>query len=119
MRRWLLILLMLIYPFQVTLAMADGCCLATPAGITHHADDEGSASIQPMLSVDDGAGAGGDPHCPACVFGHSSCIPHGCALLPPAPDRLASTPGMVPSPASHLAGRPDRPQWTAAARRAH
>ncbi|AXA90812.1 hypothetical protein [Massilia sp. YMA4] len=118
MRRWLLILLMLIYPFQVTLAMADGCCLATPAGITHHADDDGGASVQPVLSVDDGAGAAGDPHCPACVFAHSSCIPHQTTLYPSAPERLATAPLADLSPASLLAGRPERPQWNAA-RRAH
>lgn len=118
MRRWLLILLMLIYPFQVTLAMADGCCLATPAGITHHADDDSDASAQPMLGVDDGAGAAGDPHCPACVFGHTSCIPQHLVLHPPARERVAAPLVAALSPSSHLAGRPDRPQWTAA-RRAH
>jgi hypothetical protein len=118
MRRWLLILLMLIYPFQVTLAMADGCCLATPAGITHHADDDGQPSAQAVFSVDDSAGAAGDPHCPACVFGHSSCIPQALPLFPPAPARMATPPVALLTPASLLAGRPDRPQWTAA-RRAH
>ena len=41
MRRWVLIILLLAYPFQVALAVADKCCVTTPAGVTHHSVDQG------------------------------------------------------------------------------
>ncbi|QGZ38029.1 hypothetical protein IP92_05784 [Pseudoduganella flava] len=111
MRRWLLILLLLIYPFQVSLALADGCCLATAAGVTHHAADS-NQSAQPQ---DDGYTGAADPHCAACTFGHAAALPQLIAPMP-MPHTHTLSP-VLPSylPASHLPGRPDRPQWSPAA----
>jgi hypothetical protein len=36
MRPWVLIILLLVYPFQVALAMAAQRCATPPAGVTHH-----------------------------------------------------------------------------------
>jgi hypothetical protein len=111
MRRWLLILLLLIYPFQVSFALADRCCLATAAGVTHHAADAG----QSAQAADDGYTGAADPHCAACTFGHAAALPPLIAPLP-----MPHTPALSPAlpsylPASHLPGRPDRPQWHPAA----
>ncbi|HAV37997.1 MAG TPA: hypothetical protein DCX52_16900, partial [Massilia sp.] len=56
MRRWILIMLLLVYPFQVALAVADRCCVTTPAGLTHHvAAGKDGFTAQPAFVVDDGA----------------------------------------------------------------
>ena len=104
MRRWLLILLLTIYPFQVTLAMVDRCCLATQGGITHHA----ATGVQ--ASADDGAN-GVDPHCPACVFGHTVTIA-SMTLDLPRPHAVAQAAALpLPSFASRPRARPERPKW--------
>lgn len=110
MRRWILIMLLLVYPCQVSLAMADRCCLTTPQGVTHHA-----AAAQPAFDAGGDHGGASDPHCAACVFGHTISFPPAGAVLP-APhgsDPVAALPG--PARTSHSPGRPERPQWRPAA----
>lgn len=131
MRRWILILLLVVYPFQVALAMADGCCASTAAGVTHHAAEGAQASPQAaavkvamlqaamvqaaMLQADDDGAGPADPHCPACMFGHILSLPS--ASVSVGVERLAAAANASPAafPASRPAPRPERPQWTAAA----
>ena len=106
MRRWIVILLLLIYPFQLALALGDRCCLTTPAGVTHHGVD----TAKPVFTAGDNASAA-DPHCSACVFGQILSIPQGFTVIPP-----LYQPGVAPAlpfpPLQSLpAGRPERPQW--------
>jgi len=117
MRRWLLILLLLVYPFQVTLAMADQCCVTTAAGVTHHgtAGDNGSASAEPVLLADDAASALADPHCPACVFGHLSGVPAPVLAMPRAGAHASAIATPVPFFTSPPVARPERPTWSVAA----
>jgi len=115
MRRWLVILLLLIYPFQVALAMADRCCLTTPQGVTHHATSAEGASIQPMLVAADDHGGASDPHCAACVFVHTLSMPPALTVIPAI---HAAEPVRTDVPAtliSHPAARPERPKWPPAA----
>jgi hypothetical protein len=71
MRRLALIILLLVYPLQVALAVADKCCVTTPAGVTHHGAETGlgAASAEPVFLVDDDRSVLTDPHCSACTFG--------------------------------------------------
>lgn len=50
MRRWVLIILRLVYPFQIALAVAHKCCVTTPAGMTHHSADQrpGATTAEPL-----------------------------------------------------------------------
>lgn len=121
MRRWILILLLVVYPFQVALAMADACCASTASGVTHHAAEGAQASPQiaaakvaMLQAADDGAGPA-DPHCPACMFGHILTLPSASVAV--GVERLADAANAPPAafPASRPAPRPERPQWTAAA----
>ena len=117
MRRWILIMLLLVYPFQVALAVADRCCVTTSAGITHHAVPGGDGlQAQPAFVVDDGVSLLADPHCAACTLGHSVGLPSGAPAFPGAAPRS----GMAATPAAILApppvARPERPKWPAALR---
>jgi hypothetical protein len=121
MRRWIIIMLLLVYPFQVALAVADKCCVTTPAGLTHHGAEQDRATFAaPAVFVaDDGHGALSDPHCAACVFGHIIYLPSGSIDLPAAPHHVERTAFALPSPTAPPRGRLERPKWpTAADRRA-
>jgi hypothetical protein len=114
MRRWILIMLLLIYPFQVALAMADRCCLTTPQGVTHHAAAAQPASPAIVAAVDD-HGSASDPHCAACVFVHTISFPSSFATLPAVHDTVPTIAATAPTLTSHSPGRPERPQWPPAA----
>jgi hypothetical protein len=118
MRRWLLIILLLVYPFQATLAMADQCCVTTPAGVTHHSADgtPDDGALVASLIADDASSPLADPHCPACVFGHLSGVPAQPLVLPAAVHEPAAVASAISFFTSLPAPRPERPQWPAAAR---
>ncbi|MBD8533356.1 MULTISPECIES: hypothetical protein [unclassified Massilia] len=111
MRRWFLILLLLIYPFQVSLAMADQCCVATPGGITHHAaaQENGAPVAVPVFVADDAASSLADPHCPACVFGQVSAVPTHSAAVPATRHRVSAVSSRIPFLTSVPARRLERP----------
>ena len=110
MRRWILIMLLLIYPFQVALAMADRCCLTTPQGVTHHAME-----AQSVADSGDDHGSASDPHCAACVFVHTISFQPTIAMIPAVHDAVPTFAGTLPALPSHSPGRPERPQWPPAA----
>jgi hypothetical protein len=115
MRRWFLILLLLVYPFQVTLAMVDGCCVATSTGITHHSAGAGSAvAAEPVLLPDEAGSILADPHCPACTFGQISGVPLHAAAMPAAHHRVSAVHTPIRTLTSVPARRPERPKWPAA-----
>jgi hypothetical protein len=118
MRRWVLIIMLLVYPFQVALAVADQCCVATPAGVTHHSagQDESSVTAEPVFLADDVLSAQTDPHCPACIFGQISGVPSNVAAIPPVAHHVAAVASVIPFVTSVPRSRPERPNWPAAAR---
>lgn len=112
-------MLLIVYPFQVALALADGCCTATAAGVTHHGvQTQGSAAIAdaPVLVAGDALSAASDPHCPACSLGHQSCLASSPVFL--AALAQGMSPGAFRSP--FVNGPPlarlERPKWPSAAR---
>jgi hypothetical protein len=112
MRRLILIVLLLVYPFQVALAVADKCCAMTPAGVSQHSVVTGTDTV---FLADDAGAALTDPHCAACTFGHTACLPAQFVVIP-ADRRYASDiaffpPFLTAPPVS----RPERPKWPAAA----
>ncbi len=117
MRRWVLIILLLVYPFQVALAVADKCCVTTPAGVTHHsADQESGISVnEPVFLADDGLSALVDPHCPACTFGHSHYLPADSVVVPAERRPTFSIAFIPPLLTSPPTARLERPKWFAAA----
>lgn len=110
-------MLLLVYPFQVALAMADRCCATTPSGPSHHgvAQQRASAAAQAVLAADDGHGASADPHCAACVFGHIHYLPSGGFALPPPPHHAERVRVAFAQPASAPRSRLERPKWPRAA----
>ncbi len=113
MRRLVLIILLLLYPFQVSLAMADQCCVTTPAGVTHHGTGEGTANAAPAFQAGDAPSALDDPHCPACVFGHLSGVPTTALALPGDGHQASAIASLAPFFTSPPAPRPERPKWAA------
>jgi hypothetical protein len=118
MRRLVLVILLLVYPLQVALAMADKCCVTTPGGLTHHGAEPGfgTASAEPMFLADDAPSALTDPHCSACSFGHSLYLPSVFVMLPSARHRTLRIDFIAPRPTSPPTARLERPKWLAAAR---
>ena len=118
MRRWLIILLLIVYPFQVALALADNCCVTTPAGVTHHAEAEqaGGTLAAPAFVADDPLSALADPHCSACSFGHHLYLPSMPVDLAIGYQRAPRMARDIPFPASPPAVRLERPKWPASAR---
>ena len=114
MRRWLLIILLLVYPFQVTLAMADQCCVTTPSGVSHHDATLDDASEVAVMLADDAGSPLADPHCPACVFGHLAVAPPRVLVLPDGGHHAALLSAVSPFFTSLPATRPERPKWRAA-----
>lgn len=116
MRRWFIIFLLLVYPFQLALATADRCCVVTAAGVSHHAL-AGEANVVDVATVtadDEGAGAA-DPHCAACSFSHTAAAPPGESPAPFPHADISACAAPLPTYASFPAGRPERPQWPDAA----
>jgi len=112
MRRLVIILLLLVYPFQVALAVADRCCALTPAGVTHHSVATGAAPV--FVALDDIASAA-DPHCAACTFAHTACLPASFAVVPVAYRHAMDSAFCPPFLTSPPPGRLERPKWFAAA----
>jgi hypothetical protein len=114
MRRFVILVLLLVYPFQLALAMADRCCAMTPAGVSHHvlsAPDQAVAiDLAVVMAEDEGMGAS-DPHCAACSFSHTAAAPPGQDAIPFAHQGAASYLPSFPPFASLPAGRPERPKW--------
>jgi hypothetical protein len=117
MQRWVLIILLLVYPFQVALAMADKCCALTPAGVTHHSAEQapGETIVQAVFLADDGAAALSDPHCAACSFGHGFYLPAAPLILPAEAHRELGNAFLPPVLTSPPVVRLERPKWAAAA----
>jgi hypothetical protein len=111
MRRLVLIVMLLVYPFQVALAVADKCCALTPAGVTHHVEAAGDA---PVFLADDDKASPADPHCAACTFGHTACLPASFVVIPAERRHGAHIAFISPFPTSPPARRRDRPKWSAA-----
>lgn len=117
MRRWVLIILLLVYPFQVALAVADKCCVATPAGVTHHIAEQGPdrTTAESVFAVDDESAALTDPHCSACTFGHSLHLPSDLVVMPAERRQTEAVAFIPPRPTSPPVPRLERPKWSAAA----
>lgn len=117
MRRWILILLLIVYPFQVALAMADRCCVMTSSGLTHHstAQEPGEVVADPMFVADDNRSALTDPHCPACSFAHHFYLLSSWAAVLAAQHDTARIDFATPFLTSPPVLRLERPKWSAAA----
>ena len=124
MRRWFIIFLLLVYPFQLALATADRCCVVTAAGVSHHAlagaaaaadlAADLAADVVVAMADDEGSGAA-DPHCAACSFSHTAAAPPSDAPAPFPHARADTFAALLRTYASFPAGRPERPQWLFAA----
>ena len=114
MRRLILILLLVVYPFQVALAMADKCCSMTPAGVSHHSVVAPGEDATVVVADEDGASQV-DPHCAACTFGPTACLPAAFVVIPAERRHASSIAFFPPYLKAPPASRPERPQWPAAA----
>lgn len=114
MRRWILITLLIVYPFQVALAMADRCCVMTSAGLTHHSAAQSASAAEPVFLADDEGAALTDPHCPACSFAHHLYLPSDAITLPAPRHDAARIDTDNPFLTSPPVRRFERPKWPAA-----
>jgi len=110
MRRLLVIFLLLIFPLEMTFAAVDPCCNYN-TGTTRHmqcidAQAVGQAvdAPHPLSNI--------DAHCSLCALGVIAYLPQTAPVaLPPRLQRDIVMPAAPLAFASHLAPRPDRPQW--------
>jgi hypothetical protein len=109
MRRLLIIVLLLIFPFQVTLAAVDACCGYS----TQARHGECAAEAKPGRAADPVHTLSKvDVHCGMCVLGSVSYLPLPTVLpVKPLVDRSTAAAAGPIHFASYLAPRPDRPQW--------
>ena len=101
-RRFLVILLLMLLPVQVTLAAADSCCLA--AKVTQAAEHAVAAD----------ADAGDDASCcTSCDFCHHSHAPFVAVLDEASPQATSIAPAQPPEPTIHsfIPDLPPRPNW--------
>jgi len=109
MRRLLVIFLLLIFPLEMTFAAVDPCC--TYGTATRHAQcidaERAGQAVDPGHKL-----SGVDAHCALCALGVIAYLPHA-VLTPfkPVVRRDVLAPSSPLPFASHLAPRPDRPQW--------
>jgi hypothetical protein len=117
MRRLLLVIMLLIYPFQVSLALADQCCVMTSSGLTHHSSvqGEGGPAATPVFLADDAGASLADSHCPACVFGQVSAVSSHFNVPPAVAHHTAAVTSPIPFLSSAPRSRPERPNWPATA----
>jgi len=116
MRRWVIILLLLVYPLQVALAAADKCCVTTPAGVTHHSVGQtGAFAAEPVFVAAEERSALADPHCAACVFGQVLYLPSDFTVIPAERSHASSIAFHPPYLTAPPASRLERPKWPAAA----
>ena len=110
MRRLLVIFLLLIFPLEMTFAAVDPCCNYSTGTARHMQCVDGETarpaldSVHPLSNI--------DAHCSLCALGVIAYLPHPApAALAPRLQRDNVTPAAPLAFASHLAPRPDRPQW--------
>jgi predicted RNA methylase len=116
MRRWVIIILLLVYPLQAALAVADKCCVTTPAGLTHHsAGPTDAVAAEPMFVADDDRSALADPHCAACMFGHVLYLPSDAVVIPGERHHASTIAFDPPFLTAPPVARFERPKWSAAA----
>lgn len=109
MRRILIMLLLLIFPFQVTLAAADACCRYDK--IVRHGECNEQAQTSKLADTSHGLSKI-DVHCVLCVLGAAGYLPTQTSTpLRHSVDRSAAPPASVVRFASYLEPRPERPQW--------
>ena len=110
MRRLFVIFLLLIFPLEMTFAAVDPCCNYSTGTARHmqcvDADTATPArdAPHPLSNI--------DAHCSLCALGVIAYLPHAAPVAPLLRlERDSATPAASPAFASHLAPRPDRPQW--------
>lgn len=106
-RRFLVILLLLLLPVQVTLAAADSCCLAgkvSQAG--SQAAETGAPDTPDVRDIDASC-------CTDCDFCHHSHAPFVAALAEGQRQPLSVAPVATPEPSIHsfIPDLPPRPNW--------
>ena len=103
-RRFLVILLLLLLPVQVTLAAADSCCLI--AEVT-----QGAGHADAGTAADDAGQAASC--CTGCDFCHHSHAPFVAALEEPSPSMASIAPAQPPELPIHsfIPDLPPRPNW--------
>lgn len=102
-RRFLVILLLLLLPIQVTLAAADGCCLK--AKVTQ-------AGEHAVADASDDSGIDGSC-CTSCDFCHHSHAPFVGVVDESMPQATSIAPVQPPEPPiySFIPDLPPRPNW--------
>lgn len=118
MRRWLVMLMLVLLPLQFSWAAVGSVCAADTGAPAGHADGQGhghgphDAHGADTAAVDDGASPGAPAvdcgHCPAHFLG----LPTGpAAPVATARGNAQAVPAEV-ARAQHVPARPDRPQWS-------
>ncbi|NRR30590.1 hypothetical protein HSX11_10355 [Oxalobacteraceae bacterium] len=113
MRRFLVILLLLILPVQVTLAAVDLCCGYTKGSMHKPCDDEpAEQSRATPVKAHVASQSSIDVHCALCFLGSVGFMSApSVRKMPTLVDRSAVPPGAGVLFVSHVFPRPERPQW--------
>ena len=116
MRRYLIIFLLLLLPFQFSWAAVASYCQheteSSAQHLGHHAADAGSKLDQtPEKKLSEGS----DADCSFCHFSCSKPMNSYTSWTPPAQEKNSFTPSLPPLYLSHIGESPEEPDWKTAA----
>ncbi|AKZ62498.1 hypothetical protein F506_07240 [Herbaspirillum hiltneri N3] len=119
MKRYALIFLLMLLPFQFSWAAVASYCQheSDPVAqhVGHHAAADSKQDQQPDNSDDSKFNTGSDADCSFCHFSCSKPMNSHAAWTPPAQEKSSFTPSLLPLYLSHIGESPEEPDWMLAA----
>ena len=122
MKRYVLIFLLMLLPFQFSWAAVASYCQheSNPAAqhVGHHASADSKQEKQDQLadqSDDSKLNTGSDADCSFCHFSCSKPMNSHTAWTPPVQEKNSFTLSLAPLYLSHIGESPDEPDWMLAA----
>jgi len=113
MKRIVALLMMLLLPFQMTLAAVVAIEMSAPSAIMQMGDDGACHHDAGSVAGDDSLPAAhvGHDQCGICHFSCCSALPMA-GIVPPSPPLGETHPAVdLPAPPTPPVARPERPKW--------
>ncbi len=113
MKRIVALLMMLLLPFQMTLAAVVAIEMTVPSAVMQMGDDGACHHDAGSTAGDDAAATGhvGHEQCGVCHFSCCSALPTTAVAPPSLPSGEAPRAVALPAPPTPPAARPERPKW--------
>jgi hypothetical protein len=119
MKRYVLIFLLMLLPFQFSWAAVASYCQheSNPAAehVGHHAAADNKLDQDSDKNGDSKLNTGSDADCSFCHFSCSKPMNSHAAWTPPLQEKNSFTPSLPPLYLSHIGESPEEPDWKLAA----